>query len=118
MLADEREQPLLPLGSLAARLGAAGGDDHQGADAGRERLLCGIEHELSRQADDGEVDRLRDLPHRAVTVDAGDGLALAVDRVRRAGEVAGEDIAEELSADRTPALRGPDDGDGARQEEG
>jgi hypothetical protein len=62
VLADEREQPLLALGSLAARLGEAGGDDHQSADAGRERLLCRVEHELSRQADDSEVDRLRDLP--------------------------------------------------------
>ena len=57
-------------------------------------------------------------PTRAVAVDAGDGVALAVDRVHGAGEVAGEDVAEQLAADRAAALRRAHDGDGARLEEG
>ena len=40
VLADEREQPLLPLGALAARLGEARGDDDERANAGGERFLC------------------------------------------------------------------------------
>ena len=103
--------------AFAARLGEARRDDDERADAGLERLLCRVEHQLARQADDREVDRLRDLRHRAVAVDAGDGVAVAVHRVHGAGEVAGEDVAEELAADRAAALRGADDGDGARPEE-
>ena len=40
MLADEREQALLPLGSLTARLCEACRDDDQRANAGFQRLLC------------------------------------------------------------------------------
>ena len=78
MLADQREQPFLPLGSLAAGLGEARGDDDERANAGVERVFCGREHPLSRHTDHGEVDRLRDLCDSAVTVDARDGVALAV----------------------------------------
>ena len=117
MLADEREQAVLPLRPLAARLGEAGRDDDERTHAGRERFLRRVEHLLSRHADDGEVDRLRDLPHRAVAVDAGDGVALPVHRVHRAGEVAGEDVAEQLAADRAAAPRRADDRDRPRPEE-
>ena len=44
MLADEREQLLLALDAFAARLGEAGRDDDERADAGRERLLGRVEH--------------------------------------------------------------------------
>ena len=56
-------------------------------------------------------------PKRAVAVDTGNGVAFPVHGVRGAGEVAGEDVAEELAADRAAALRSADDGDGARPEE-
>ena len=79
VLADEREEPLLPLGSLAARLGEAGRDDDERAHAGRERLLGRLEHLLARHADDGQVDVLRDRRHGGVAVDACDRVAVAVD---------------------------------------
>ena len=44
MLADEREQALLPLDAFAARLGEARRDDDERADAGRKRLLGRVEH--------------------------------------------------------------------------
>ena len=56
-------------------------------------------------------------PTARVAVDAGHGVAFAVDGIRRAGEVRGEDVAEQLSADRAAALRGADDCDRARPEE-
>ena len=54
---------------------------------------------------------------RAVAAHAGDGLAVAVDRIRGAGELAGEDVAEELAADRAAPARRADDGDRLRLEE-
>ena len=58
-----------------------------------------------------------DLLDRPVAAHAGDRLAVAVDRVGGAGEVAGEDVAEELAADRAAPPRGADDGDAPRLEE-
>ena len=101
--ADEREQPLLALGALAPDLGEARRDDDERADALAERLLGGFEHGRGRQRDHGEVDGVGDLLDRAVGAHARDRLAVAVDRVRRAGEVALEDVAEELAADRARA---------------
>ena len=72
---------------------------------------------LARDADDGKVDSLPDLGHRAVAVDSRDGVPFPVDGVDGAGEVAGEDVAKQLAADRAATLRGPDDGDGARLKE-
>ena len=49
MLADEREQLLLPLHSLAAGLGEPGGDDDERANAGLKRLLGRVEHLALRE---------------------------------------------------------------------
>src|SRR5262249_52938306 len=117
MSADEREQTLLPLRPFAARFGEAGRDDDERANARRERLLCRVEHQLSWETDNSEVDGIGNLAHRAVAVDAGDRVAVAVHRVDGTGEIAGEDVAEELAADRAAALRGSDDGNGVRLEE-
>ncbi len=117
MLAHERKKALLPLRAFAARFREARRNDDERADPGPERFFSRVEHQLPRQADDREVHRLSDLPHRAVTVDAGDGVSVPVHRVDGAGEVADEDVAEELAADRAAALRRTDHGDGARPEE-
>ena len=115
--ADEREQLLLALGALAPDLGEAGGDDDERAYALAERLLGGLEHGRRRQRDDGEVDRVRDLLDRGVRTNAGDRLAVPVHRVRGTREVALEDVAEELAADRAAPARRADDGDARRLEE-
>ena len=115
--ADEREQLLLPLHAFAADLGEAGGDHDEGANALAQRLLRRPENRGARQGDHGEIDRIGDLLDRAVGADAGDRLAVAVDRVGGAGEVAGEDVAEQLAADRAAPLGGADDGDAPGLEE-
>ena len=48
---------------------------------------------------------------------AADRLGTAVDRVRGSGEVGGQDVAEELAADRAATRRRADDRDRARREE-
>ena len=117
VLTDEREQALLPLRALVTRFGEARRDDDERADAGGERILCRREHLLARHADDGEVDRLLDLRHRPLAVDPRDGVALPVHGVHGAGEVAGEDVAEQLAPDRAATLRRAHHRDGARPEE-
>ena len=57
---------------------------------------------------DGDVDRLRDLRDRAVRPNAGDWLPVPVHGVRGAREVPGEDVAEQLAADRAAPPRGAD----------
>ena len=115
---NEGEQLLLALDAFAPHLGEACRDDHERAHALAQRLLGGFEHRGRRQRDHGEVDLVRDLFDRAIGADAGHGLAVAVDREGGAGEVAGEDIAEELATDRAATLGGPDDRDASGQEEG
>ena len=117
MRADEREQPLLPLGALRADLGEARRDHAERLDPARERLLGRSEDVLSGEADDGEVDGLGQLLERSEAADAADGLAVAVDRVGGALEVGGEDVAEQLAADRPSPVRRADDGQRARLEE-
>ena len=51
-------------------------------------------------------------------MNAGDGIAAPVHGVDGACEVAGEDVAEQLAADRAATLRRAYDRDGARLEEG
>src|SRR5207237_1629654 len=115
--AHETEQPLLALDPLGPGLGEAGGDDAERLRARRERRLGGVEDVLAREADHREVDLVRDLADRRVRSDAGNRLAGAVDRVRGAGEVAAQDVAKELAADRPAPRRRTEDGDGMRLEE-
>ena len=103
--------------ALGAHLGEARRDDAQRRNAARERRRRGVEHLLAREADDGEVDRIGDLLDRAVRVHAGHRLAAQVHRVGRAGEVGGEDVAEQLAADRAAPTRGADHRDRLRLEE-
>ena len=56
-----------------------------------------------RDADDRDVDRVRDLVDRAVAPDARDRRAVAVHGVGGSLEVALDDVPEELAADRSPA---------------
>ena len=104
--------------ALAADLGEAGRDHDERADALAQRLLGRAQNGRAGQRDHGEIDRVGDLLDRAVGANAGDRLTITVHRVGGAGEVAGEDVAEELAADRAPPLGGADDGDGPRLEEG
>jgi hypothetical protein len=116
--ADERDEPLLPLGALAPDLGEPGGDDDERADAAAERVLRRVEDGGARHGDHGQVDRVGDLGDGPVRAHAGHGAPLGVDREGGAREVALKHVAEELAADRPPARRGADDGDALRLEEG
>ena len=62
-----------------------------------------------RNADNGEIDDYGNVSDFRVARHTADGLATAVDRIRRTGEVAGEDVAKQLAADRAlAAARVPD----------
>ena len=114
---DEREQPLLPLGSLAADLGEAGRDHDERPHAAPERVLGRREHVLPRHRDHRQVDGIRDRRHRRIAVHAGDRRTLGVHRVRGTRKVSLQHVAEELAADRPAPGRGTDDGDALRLEE-
>jgi hypothetical protein len=101
----EREQPPLALGACLTGLGEARRDHAQRADAVAQAGVGGVEHMLAGNAEDGEVDVVRNLVDRRVPSDAGDRRPVAVDRIRRSAEVGLEDVAEELAADRA-ATRG------------
>ena len=116
--AHQAEQELLALAALGADLGEAGGDDAERLDSTRERRLGGLEHQRAGQADDGEVDDLGYLSDGSVRAHAGDRLSAQVDGIGRTGEVGGEDVSEELAADRAAAARSTDHGDRPRLEEG
>ena len=64
--ADEREQLLLPLHTIAADLGETGGDHDERANAFAQRLLRRPDDRGGRQGDHREVDRIGDLFDRAV----------------------------------------------------
>ena len=115
--AHEREQRVLALDALAARLGEARGDDTERAHAGGERGLGRIEHARARHADHRQVDGAVDLGDRAESLHAGDGRAALVHRVGRPLEATAHDVAEQVSSDRTLARRRADHGHAARPEE-
>jgi len=115
--ADESQQTLLPLAPDRAGLGEARRDHTQRANAAAEGRLGGVEHLRPGQADHGEVDRIRNLLDRAVGTHARDRLARSVDGIGGAGEVGGEDVAEELAADGAAAARRSDHRDAPGREE-
>ena len=92
-----RSAPSAPISAKPAEI------THSARDAERERLLGRSEDVLSWEADHGEIDDLGHLLDRSEATDAADGLAVAVDRVGRALEVGGQDIAKQLSTDRALA---------------
>ena len=110
MGADESEQLTLPLVAGGADLGEPGGNDDQRAYALAERRLGCVECGGRRNADDGQVDRVRHVSDRRVAANAADGLPPAVDRVAGTAEVAREDVTEELAADRATPGRSPKNG--------
>ena len=113
----EREQSFLSLDPLPADLGEPGRDDDERAHALPQRLLGRLEDGRGRERDDGQVDRVGDLFDRPIAANPRDGLAVSVDGVRSAVEIACEDVPEELTADRAAPLRSADDGDSRRLEE-
>ena len=115
--ADEGEKLVLTFRSFAPDLRKAGRDDAECACPALERRLAPGDHQLARQADDGEVDRLRDLLDRRVALDAGDRLAVAVDRIGAALEATLEDVAEEIAPDRAVTRRRAQHGHAFRLEE-
>ena len=114
----ERQQLLLTHTSLGTVLGKAGRDDADRADARAQRRFGRGQDVLARDADDDELEVVRDLLDGRIRAHAADRLRVAVHRVGGAGELAGEDVAEELAADRAAARGRADDGDGSRLEEG
>ena len=111
---EKRALPLLPFGT---DLRESGRDDADGTNAGVE---CGA-HRLQNcgrwDADNREVDGVGYIDDRAVSANAGHRLTVTVHRVGGPDELAREDVAEELAADRAPARRRSNDGDRARLEE-
>ena len=85
--ADEREQPLLALDALRARLGEARRDDAERAVPVRSAASAASIDMLAGDADDREVDWVGDLLERGVGADAGDRLARPVHRVGGAREL-------------------------------
>ena len=117
MCAHEREQFILALAALLADLREAGRDHAERADTGLERGPRGVEHVRTREADDSEVDGLGQLVDRGVGTHTSYGLAAAVDGVRRALEVAGEDVAKDDPSDCLTPRGSADHGHARRREE-
>ena len=116
MRADEGEQLLLALDSLATDLGEAGRDHDESPHAVAERVLaaastcCPAPRSPPDRRDPGSR-------HRRVATDAGDRGALRVDRIHSSGEIPLEHVSEELTADRAAPRRRADDGDALGLEE-
>ena len=98
MRADERQQPVLPLGAFAPELGEAGRDDAERARPGRSVLGRLEDDSAGGRRRRGR--RARQLVDRGVAATPATAAPVAVHRVRRAGEPARDDVAEELAADR------------------
>ena len=79
MRPDECEQLLLALNAFRAHFGEARGDDAKRADALPQRRFRRLEHVLTRNADDRQVDLVGDLRDRGVAADTGDRFARPVD---------------------------------------
>ncbi len=106
MCANEREQSALALLALGSHLRKAGRDHADRSHAGVQRRLHGIEHSGGWNTENRKLDRIGNLGDRAVASDARDRLPLAIDRIRGAVELTGEDVAEKLAADRSASRRG------------
>ena len=115
--ADQREQRVLALGALRPGLGEPRRDDAQRPHAAAQRRLGRVDHVVGGHGDDGEVERVRDVGDRGVGAHARDRLGVRVDRMRGPCEVAGQDVAEQLAADRAAPRRGADHGHARRREE-
>jgi hypothetical protein len=115
--ADELEQLLLPAGAFGADFGEAGRDHAERANARPECVARRSEHAVAGDADDDEVDGLRELLHGAIRADAGDARSGAVDGIDGPGEIGFDDVPEKLTADRAAARRSADDSNGRGREE-
>ena len=114
---DEREQRFLTLPALGADFCETGRNDAERADADSKRRRCRVEYLKGRNADHRELDPVGDLLDRAVAAHSRDRHRAAIDGIDGSREPRGEHVAEQLSADRTAALRRTDHGDGCRLEE-
>src|SRR5262249_27295706 len=114
---NECEQPVLAVAALRPHLGEAGGDDTQGAYAGAQHVLGGVEHLRTGDADHREVDDLGQLVDRGGWRPRGDWIGAAVERVSGSLEIGLEDVAEELATDRAAPTRRAEHGNGSRLEE-
>ena len=104
------EEAVLPRSTLAPDLREPGRDDHERLDACLEGLLDRFEHGARRQRDDRDVDLVGNLGNRAVRPHTRDGLSVSVHGVRSARKVSGEDVPEQLAADRASSPGGADHG--------
>ena len=105
------EQPVIAFES-AARI------DHRGAGAG---LDGGGELRLEAMVgddQDGEIDRLGKIADGGVTRQVLDPLVVRVDGVERPGETAAPDFMDDGVAGKAASIRGADNRDRARREQG
>ena len=114
----QRDQLALGAGAIRARLGEAGRDHADRADACCERRGNRGVHRGGRHTDDRQVDGLGQVGHALHRRYACDRLARPVDRDGSAGESARDDVAEHRAADRPFTRRCPDHGHGPRPQEG
>ncbi len=115
--ANERQQPLLSLGALAAHLGEAGGQHAEGPRPPLERLAGNLEHRVRRHADHGQIDGLGQLGGGADRADAAHSRSRSVHGVGAPGEAALDEVAEHRSPDRALPCRRTDHGDALGPEE-
>ena len=94
MGSNEAEQRILALLSFGTDFREPGRDDADGPDSGVEDRFDRLEHHRRRDTDDGEIDRIGNVGDGAVATHPCDGLAVAVDGVRRARELAVQDVAK------------------------
>ncbi len=102
------DQPALPAAPLVAGLGEAGGDHHQAVHALGGAVEHHLLHGVGGYGDHGDVDLARDVGDRLVGLEAGDRVGGGVHRVHHAGEVAGDEVADQRLADGVLAAAGAD----------
>ena len=99
-LPADAEQLRLPRLALRAVFAEAGREHHERANTFERACPRGLRDKRRGDGDDGQLDRSGDVCDGCVGSPAGDGLRVRVDRIDRAGERAGDEVAD----DRPPTL--------------
>ena len=98
-------------------LGEAAREDDQRADAGFAALTCDAGHGGSRDGDDREVDRARDVADRRERRQPAELCGLRMHDVDRTGEAGGEQVLQHGASDRARPARRADQRDAPRAQD-
>ena len=112
-----RQVAQLGLSADVAHLPEPGAQHHDARHALCRALAHDVDHGGGGNGDDRQVDGAGDVEHGRVRLHAGDLLGARVDRVHRAGEPAGQQVAEHLVPDRVRVPAGADHRDRPRRED-